>query len=86
MICVESSVSDIKELRKGDFVWIKGQSSAFYVCGVSKFYVIVRDFARGYPCGDCRSFPLRNVTAFKHVEFGEKYPRVAPEKPDEVQK
>ena len=78
-------MSDIKELRKGDFVWIKGQSSAFYVCGVSKFYVIVRDFAKGYPCGDCRSFPLRNVTAFKHIEFGEQYPRVAPEKP-EVQK
>lgn len=71
-------MGDIKEFRKGDFVWIKGQSSAFYVCGVSKFYVIVRDFAEGYPCGDCRSFPLRNVVAFHHVEFGEKYPPAEP--------
>lgn len=71
-------MSDIKEMQKGDFVWIKDRPNAFYVCGVSKFYVIVRDFAKGYPCGDCRSFPLRNVTAFHHVEFGEKYPPAEP--------
>ena len=82
-------MANIKEMQKGDFVWIKNNPNAFYVCGVSKFYVIVRDFAKGYPCGDCRSFPLRNVIAFKHIEFGEQYPRVAPELPealDEVQK
>ncbi len=74
-------MTDIKDLQKGDFVWIKNQKSAFYVCGVSKFYVIVRDFARGFPCGDCRSFPLRHVVAFHKVQFGEKLP---PETPPEI--